>query len=188
MVFLNLWTTKIQTAEFQTPTTMIKMTSTPMVSMINTLSWNIKGIGSQGAIERLNLFKNQNHSPYLFIQEPKVHESRIDKYKRLLTFQHCAHNIPNKIWIFCGDDYQLDILEDKEQHMLIHISQAHRLISFHLIIVYAKREETLKRELRDNLRTTTNNINGPCGVVGDFNVIIEPQEKSGGRPFRFEES
>jgi len=148
----------------------------------------IRGIGSQGAIERLNLFKNQYHLPYLFIQEPKVNERRIDKFKRLLSFQHCAHNISNKIWIFWGDDYQLDILEDKEQHMLIHISQPHRLSSFHLTIVYAKCEETLRRELWDNLRATANNINGLWGVVSDFNIITKPEEKSGGRPFRYEES
>lgn len=43
--------------------------------------------------------KTQNF-PKLFIQEPMVNERKIDKFKRFLVFQHCAHNIFNKIWIF----------------------------------------------------------------------------------------
>ncbi|KAG5592791.1 hypothetical protein H5410_043305 [Solanum commersonii] len=146
------------------------------------------GIGSHGAAERLKLFKQQYHLPYMFIQEPMVNARKIDRFKRILEHQHCAHNISNKIWIFWNNDHQIDILKDKDQHMLLHISKVQPIISFHISVVYAKCDEELRRELWDDLRDIANNVNGPWGVIGDFNVITKAEEKTGGRPYKAEES
>ncbi|OIT27625.1 hypothetical protein A4A49_65972, partial [Nicotiana attenuata] len=143
---------------------------------------------SQGATERLKLLKQQYRFPYMFIQEPMVRAKKIDSFKRKLGYQYCFHNCSNKIWIFWSSDYNLDILEDREQQVLVHITQNPGPVDFHLSVVYAKCDENLRRVLWDELRATADRIRGPWGVVGDFNVISEPEEKIGGRPFRIEES
>ncbi|XP_060181501.1 uncharacterized protein LOC132611106 [Lycium barbarum] len=61
-------------------------------------------------------------------------------------------------------------------------------LSFHITIIYAKCDEPLRRGLWDDLRDTAGRITGSLGVVGGFNVITKPDEKTGGRPCRIEES
>lgn len=150
----------------------------PIVSMINTLSWNIRGVRSQGSLERLKTLKNQHKFPYIFLQEPKVNQKNIEKFKRRLGYPCCFYNCYNKIWIFWSIGYQLDIIEDKEQHVLIHITYLHEPVDFHLFMVYAKCEEALRISLWDDLRDISGRITGPWGVVGDFNVITCSDEKN----------
>ncbi|KAG5599845.1 hypothetical protein H5410_031215 [Solanum commersonii] len=133
----------------------------PRVSRINTLSWNIRRIRSQGSLERLKTLKNEHKFPYMFLQEPKI---------------------------FWSTSYQLDIIEDKEQHVLIHITHLHEPVDFHLSLVYVKCEEAFRIPLWDDLRDISGRITGPWGVVGDFNVITCSDEKIGGNLFRIQES
>ncbi|KAH0781085.1 hypothetical protein KY290_000683 [Solanum tuberosum] len=72
--------------------------------------------------------------------------------------------------------------------MLLHIFKAHPAISFHISVVYAKCDELLRRELWDDLRNNANIAISPWGVVGDFNVIIKAEEKTGGRSYKADES
>ncbi|KAH0637891.1 hypothetical protein KY290_036024 [Solanum tuberosum] len=140
---------------------------------------NLSPSGSLKAIERLISLKDQYKFPYMFIQEPMVNSKKIDKFRRRLGYQHCFHNTSNKIWIFWTNGYQLDIIEDEVQHVLVHIKFPEDPNDFHLSIVYAKCDELLRVELWDNLRDIAARINGPWGVVGDFNVIIDAEEKIG---------
>lgn len=113
---------------------------------------------------------------------------KIDRFKRRLGYQFCFHNCSNKIWILWSNDYVLDIIEDREQHVLVHISDFQRPISFFVTVVYTKCDEQLRNILWDDLIETTSSISGPWGVVGDFNVISSTEEKIGGREFKVEES
>ncbi|KAK6779623.1 hypothetical protein RDI58_021807 [Solanum bulbocastanum] len=108
-----------------------------------------------------------------------VNSKKIAKFWRRLGYQHCFHNTSNKIWIFWTNGYQLDNIEDKVQHVLVHIKSPEDPNDFHLSIVYAKCDELLRVELWDNLRDIAARINGPWGVVGDFNVIRDAEEKIG---------
>lgn len=45
--------------------------------MINTLSWNVRGIGSQGSVERLNLLLQQFQLPMISLQEPMVDSGKM---------------------------------------------------------------------------------------------------------------
>lgn len=143
--------------------------------MINTISWNIRGIGSQGSLERLKTLKRQHKFPYMFLQEPKVYSRKIDKFKRRLGYTFCFHNCSNKIWNFWSKDITIDIIEDREQHVLIHISHQHEPVNFHISVIYAKCEELHRIPLWNELRDISNRISGPWGVVGDFNVITGPE-------------
>ncbi|XP_060202878.1 uncharacterized protein LOC132631306 [Lycium barbarum] len=71
-------------------------------------------------------------------------------------------------------------MEDKEQQVLLHISQAQGTFAFYVTVVYAKCDENLRVVLWDELRDSAGRINGPWGVVGDFNVSTSPKEKVGG--------
>ncbi|XP_070052092.1 uncharacterized protein LOC142178801 [Nicotiana tabacum] len=96
-------------------------------------------------------------------------------------------NCSNKVWIFWTNDINITILQDKEQH--VHIKAEHNNCpSFLLMIVYAKCTEELRRELWSDSKNLASTIKEPWGVIGDFNVITNREEKLGGRPHRLEKS
>ncbi|KAG5625372.1 hypothetical protein H5410_010590 [Solanum commersonii] len=155
--------------------------------MLNFLSWNIRGIRSSGSIERLILFQQQLHLPLLCLQEPLVDSSKLEKFKRRLRMDHSFFIINNKIWIYWNHEIIVDIIQDKDQYVLIKISHNDGPSIF-LSIIYAKCSEDLRRKLWVDLKTIANTVQGPWGAIGDFNVICTTEEKMGGRPFTLGES
>ncbi|XP_047253695.1 uncharacterized protein LOC124887823 [Capsicum annuum] len=55
---------------------------------------------------------------------------------------------------------------------------------YFVIAVYSKCTSTEKKELWSNLEGLKNMINSLWCIGGDFNVILHPEEKTGGRPHR----
>lgn len=84
--------------------------------MINFLSWNIRGIGSKGSLERL-----QHQLPLICLQEPMVDSGKIENYKRKLGMDHIFNNCSNKIWLLRTGDVIVTVLQDKEQNVLVRI-------------------------------------------------------------------
>lgn len=155
--------------------------------MVKIISWNIRGIGSKGSLERLHTLKNQYNLPLICLQEPLVDKSKIIKFKRKMGMNQALYNCSNKIWLMWTNDIHITILQDKEQH--VHVKVDHNSCpSFYLFLVYAKCTKVLRRELWADLRTMASNIHDPWGVIGDFNVISTREEKIGGRPHRIEEN
>lgn len=60
-------------------------------------------------------------------------------------------------------------------------------LDFYISVVYTKCDEALKIKLWDEIRASSGAINGPWGIVGDFNVAVNSSEKIDGRPCRAEE-
>lgn len=89
---------------------------------------------------------------------------------------HGFFNCSNKIWIFWTAKVDVTIIQDKEQHVLISAKHLNHSAIF-LIVVYAKYNEESRRELWQDLKNTSNNIQGAWGVIGDFNVITFSEEK-----------
>lgn len=147
-----------------------------MSPMINILSWNIRGIGSKGSLERLQLFKQQYNLSLICIQEPMVDNSKMSSFQRRLNMQNGFFNCSNKIWLFWSSDIDMDIIKDGEQQVLIRVGRTNEVPIF-LTIVYAKCTEALRNDLWNDLRDTASAITGPWGVIGDFNVIISSEEK-----------
>nr|XP_016515140.1 PREDICTED: uncharacterized protein LOC107831859 [Nicotiana tabacum] len=117
-----------------------------------------------------------------------VNARKIDKYKRILGYQSCFSNCDNKIWIFWSSDYVIEILEDREQYVLLPISNSVGTQPFYISAVYAKCDETLRCRLWEEIRDVASWLMVHVGVVGDFNVVLCEEEKKGGRPFRVEDS
>ncbi|OIT23700.1 hypothetical protein A4A49_53972 [Nicotiana attenuata] len=68
------------------------------------------------------------------------------------------------------------------------MSQRAKDTIFWMTIVYAKTKRILRTSLWDSLRQCNQSINSPWCISGDFNVIVETEEKKGGVPHRMEKS
>lgn len=82
--------------------------------MIKELIWNVRGINSQGAFDRLKQMKRNHNIAFMALMEPFCRRAKLDKFKSLLGYQFAHSNCSNKIWIFSD---QLSIIQDTEQQV-----------------------------------------------------------------------
>ncbi|XP_060195386.1 uncharacterized protein LOC132624660 [Lycium barbarum] len=161
--------------------------------MINTIIWNIRGIGSRGAFDRLKKITHIHKATFVALQEPFVHnavinKNKIQKYKRKLGFTNAVTNKNGKIWCLWDDDFKCKVISDHNQQLTLEIQHSSHNEGFVVTIVYAKTSSRKRKRLWENLRTLNSHINKPWSIMGDFNNIIEAEEKQGGRQHRLSRS
>ncbi|XP_060190835.1 uncharacterized protein LOC132620152 [Lycium barbarum] len=123
---------------------------------------------SQAATERLKFFITQYNLSFIALQEPFIKEDKIETYKNTLGMQDCFANSSNKIWIFWKAGFHWKI--------------------FYISIVYAKSRSTGREDLWRYMRIFASTIDQPWSVSGDFNCILNEEEKYGGRPYSLNKS
>lgn len=148
--------------------------------MISAIFWNIRGVRSKKAIHRLKILVNINKVAFVAIMEPSVNMNKIEGYNFFLGFQHCLANTNGKIWCFWNHLDVFKVLANEEQHLTIQYTDK-SIDDIFITSVYAKCNLEERRELWDSLESISNTINGPWFIGGDFNDIMDPEEKQGGR-------
>nr|XP_016459646.1 PREDICTED: uncharacterized protein LOC107783182 [Nicotiana tabacum] len=91
-------------------------------------------------------------------------------------------NVNGKIWIFLDSVVQWDLLIDTEQQLTIRVY--HQDIGKYIMMtfVYAKCSSLDILELWDSLYYLASDMELPWLVGGDFNVLLNEEEKIGGLP------
>lgn len=154
--------------------------------MINTISWNIISVRTLSAFQRLKILKDQHK--FISVQEPFIQADQIGFYMEHLDTQGSYANINNKIWLLWINDFNVNIIKDSEQHITCHINHVSTGIIYHASFVYAKCRTVLRKLLWEELGFLSSSIQGPWSISGDFNVIAEVEEKTGGTPYRLDKS
>ncbi|KAG5586530.1 hypothetical protein H5410_046964 [Solanum commersonii] len=104
--------------------------------MISTISWNARSISTQGALARLQKFKDyynlsmiaiiedrlQKLKDYynlsmIAILEPKTNKHQLNYYKNQLRMDNATSYSNNKIWLFWNQDVDCTILDQDEQQV-----------------------------------------------------------------------
>ncbi|XP_060210293.1 uncharacterized protein LOC132637177 [Lycium barbarum] len=147
--------------------------------MFKVLNWNIRGIKSQAATERLKFFIRQFKISFVALQEPFSKEEKIDNYRQILGMQECAVNSSNKIWIFWSTDLICDVYANDEQMLTCKIHTSSNNSFIYLSVVYAKTRSLAREQLWEHMRVLASTFNNPWMVCGDFNSILGPEEKLG---------
>ncbi|XP_075109154.1 uncharacterized protein LOC142180948 [Nicotiana tabacum] len=80
------------------------------------------------------------------------------------------------------------MIAEDEQHITIKFDDAISNHSTYITAVYAKCTAVERKELWERLVEDSLIIDGPWCIRGDFNVIIDPEEKLGGNPHRVHKS
>lgn len=154
--------------------------------MTNTISWNIKSVRTQSAFERLKTIKNQYNSTFICLEEPFVQAEKLTSYMRMLDLQGCYANNNNKIWIMWSNEYTVFIISDTEKQVTCKINHPSTDMDFHITCVYAKCRTALRKTLWEDLASFANSTTGSWSIMGDFNVIVDAEEKEGGKPYRID--
>ncbi|XP_059285831.1 uncharacterized protein LOC132039351 [Lycium ferocissimum] len=118
------------------------------------------------------------------ISEPMVHKNKVEGCKRFLGFNNCITNSNRQIWCFSRDSFIVSITKNQDQLITLKIQKNNNSQDLYVTVVYAKCTAVARVDLWCSLEDLNNKINIPWCIVGDFNVILHPEEKIGGRPHR----
>ncbi|XP_075076994.1 uncharacterized protein LOC142163768 [Nicotiana tabacum] len=120
--------------------------------------------------------------------EPFVQKEKIEGYKKFMGFHQCISNDNGKIWCFWTTNCQTTTMTNEDQQITINISEEGGGNGLFVTAVYAKCTSTERRELWHSLERVNAMVNGPWCVGGDFNSILDTDEKLEGRPYRINKS
>ncbi|KAH0656867.1 hypothetical protein KY290_032529 [Solanum tuberosum] len=113
--------------------------------------------------------------------EPFQNPSELDDYKRKLGFEHAGVNSSGKIWFFWRTIWEGNILLDTVQQITIKFKIENNF--FIITVVYARCNALDRLELWEELEELARSQQCPWVVGGDFNVILNEEEKLGGLAF-----
>ncbi|XP_075101068.1 uncharacterized protein LOC142176735 [Nicotiana tabacum] len=99
-----------------------------------------------------------------------------------LGIETVVSNVNGKIWLFLDSVVQWDLVSDTDQELTIKVY--HQDIGKHIMMTfaYAKCSSLDILELWDNLYYLARDMELPWVVGGDFNVVLNEEEKIGGLP------
>ncbi|XP_060202973.1 uncharacterized protein LOC132631415 [Lycium barbarum] len=150
--------------------------------MISALFWNIRDVRTKKAIHRLKSLIKLNNSQFVAIFEPFIDKKKIKGYKKFLGFQNCLSNEIGQIWCFWSTNFQATAISNKDQQITLHLKDGTGVGNEGA--VYAKCTALERQELWDDLTDISNQVQSGWCIGGDFNVILEPSEKIGGKIHR----
>ncbi|KAL5715084.1 hypothetical protein ACHQM5_016962 [Ranunculus cassubicifolius] len=143
------------------------------------LYWNIRGIRKEVALNRLKELVRDYNFDIVGISEPKV-KPRSDSVIRMGLDQYdcqVIHNgdgkfLPN-LWVLAKKGLNLSLVKAIKQQITISFDQV--MVSF----VHASSQYNFRRQLWSTLESLQ--VAGPWLIAGDFNCVMNADEKKGGR-------
>ncbi|XP_060216608.1 uncharacterized protein LOC132644074 [Lycium barbarum] len=114
--------------------------------------------------------------------EPFQHQRQIQQYRRKLGMPYANSNCNGKIWFFVQHNVDVEVLFDTEKSITVKLKFQDFNKDMVVTMVYAKCSEVERLQLWDSLYLLTSNMTSPWLVGGDFNVIMNEEEKIGGLP------
>lgn len=156
--------------------------------MISTIIWNIRGVRSKGAFERLIKLVKIHKVFFVTLQEPFVDKMYLEVFRRELGFDNAASNKNGKIWCFWDHNITCTVVKDHRQQITFIVKHAQFMQNFCIAAIYAKTSSQKRMRLWNSLRKIKDHVDGPWAIFGDFNVITHADEKNGGRMHRLAQS
>jgi len=105
--------------------------------------------------------------------------SKIAGYRKFLGFQYCMSNTNGKIWYFWNHLNNTSVLANDDQHMTLNFKCPRNNSDIFVTAVYAKFTSGERKDLWVSIESTSHLITGPWCMGGDFNFIMDPEEKLG---------
>ncbi|XP_027118540.1 uncharacterized protein [Coffea arabica] len=143
--------------------------------------WNIRGASRKDSLRYLQKICKANALRFVVLLEPMSDTPQLEVVRRFLGFDKAAAALENKVWVFWCNEMSLCFREMAEQllHMCINFPSG---CSIQLSVVYARCSRVGRRELWAAMEELMGTVRGPWLVAGDFNVISNAEERTGGSP------
>ncbi|XP_027152134.1 uncharacterized protein LOC113752202 [Coffea eugenioides] len=117
------------------------------------------------------------------VVEPKLRVESITNIRIKLGMDCCLFNLWGSVWIFYRSLFTCQITGESPQHLTIRVKSHFFQDFITLSCIHAKCTEQERENLWNALLGDKPDFN-PWFLIGDFNVVINTEEKRGGLPFR----
>ncbi|XP_027182184.1 uncharacterized protein LOC113780598 [Coffea eugenioides] len=136
---------------------------------------------------RLKNIVVSNKLQLLVVCETHVHVSRAEEYRIRLGFDCVRTHSSGLSWVFYNFPIVCSVATEGDQFLSLEICHPHLLAPITFAAVHAASMVEERKVLWDGLLHCQPHQR-PWIVVRDFNVVLQPWEKRGGRPFRVAEA
>ncbi|XP_060181254.1 uncharacterized protein LOC132610870 [Lycium barbarum] len=141
-----------------------------------------KSVNSQKAFHRVQMLHRDHKFFLVALMEPFQHQRQIQKYRRKLGMPNANFNCNGKIWFFVQDKVDVEVLLDTEQSITNKLFFQDLNKAMVVSMIYAKCNEGDRLQLWDDMYGVASNMAFPWLIGGDFNIILNEEEKIGGLP------
>ncbi|XP_060202053.1 uncharacterized protein LOC132630501 [Lycium barbarum] len=146
------------------------------------LEESVESVQTQQAFHRLQMLHRYHRFMLVSLMEPFQHVRKIQKYKRRLGMHQDGANCSGKIWFFVEENVDVEILYDTAQQVTLKLFLQKHNRYLITTMVYAKCDEVERMPLWDSIYQLVGSYDMPWLVGGDFNVVMNKEEKIGGVP------
>ncbi|XP_071921792.1 uncharacterized protein [Coffea arabica] len=126
--------------------------------------------------------QNSFQARFVVICEPKLDVSKIVSIRLKLSFDCVLVNRSKDLWVFYSSPFVCSVVCNSDQHISLAVQHPLLPSSVTMSFVHAKCSRDERRDLWLNLLADKPSSSPWC-IGGDFNTILAPHEKRGGRPF-----
>ncbi|KAG5568398.1 hypothetical protein H5410_064588, partial [Solanum commersonii] len=135
------------------------------------LIWNIRSVKSQHAFQRVQMLHNVHNFSFIGLLEPFQHSRHINKYRRISKMPQGISNY-----------FDSAVIKDSEQQFTLLLKHHIHAQSFFVTLIYAKCREEERLMIWEDMYQLALGMDIPWLIEGDFNIILNSEEKIGGLP------
>jgi len=154
---------------------------------LKVMSWNCRGLARAPTIRALRAFIRTLRPDVLFLSETKVITSRFQHVLLRMGFSSLFEVPPagtrGGLFLTWKHGITLDLYKLDQNHISCLVSSDGSNSQWLISCIYAPHMGLLRSDFWTNLTDLGNSFGGPWLLLGDFNSILSPFEKSGGRNF-----
>ncbi|CAL1380329.1 unnamed protein product [Linum trigynum] len=153
---------------------------------MNIFTWNCRGAGSKRFLRVFKEYRRRYRTSIAIIVEPRISGVRAVQVVEGLGFDKYlivdAVGFSGGIWLVWDSTIATITEVDRSAQMLL-VQVTMKDASWYLSAVYANPALVQRRALWQSIREIAHTMEDPWLLMGDFNSILQPSDKSGGAPF-----
>lgn len=157
-----------------------------LLMSLKIIYWNFRGAGSQRCSSILNDLIRLHSLDMLILAEPKVSGSKAEEAIGRINMPSLeridAEGKSGGLWVLSrNNNFKVEVL--KVGYSFIHLSiKREECLEMICTAVYIYPQTTRKKLCVDNIKDLARGVTTPWCIIGDFNEILNEEEKRGGAP------
>ncbi|KAL2936310.1 DNA-(apurinic or apyrimidinic site) lyase chloroplastic, partial [Bienertia sinuspersici] len=159
------------------------------------LSWNCRGLGNIPTVQALRRLVSIENPHIIFLAETKLKAPEMERIKNKINFPgllavDCVGNGRKRrggLALLWRSSLEVCIQSFSQNHIDAKIKDGEREV-WRLTGIYGFPEEEHKKRTGQLMESLCDDTNVPWVCAGDFNLMINPNEKKGGDNFNFKEA
>ena len=150
------------------------------------VSWNVRGINKVARNKEVSSFLHSFNVPIVALLETRVKMHNAKKVRNKIGgswnyMDNYDRHENGRIWLLWDHrEVNLKLIQTDEQFIHVEIYSLGQSLKFVALVIYAFNQLDRRKELWNKIEDIGRNLNGPWIVIGDFNNVLDSQDRIGG--------